>query len=484
MSLATTCPQCKTSFKVVPDQLKLRRGLVRCGVCQHVFSGIDSLRYVDERPVAPAPPPVDEDEAFDAAHESTLGHDGEPPDTEFFEPATTTGADARDGAFAAPPDEGPEADPDGAFDASGRLVEAPARADPGDDEAEFERTGAIEAFDTGYAPPPEVAAADDPAAPPGHEPDDGRPPDESLGGASPDDAEVEHYDITAARGWPHEDADLLDVAAGPSDDPSGAGDGAMAPATADAAAPPEDFATGDAAGHAGGDTTGTNAAGGLAAGGMVAGGLAAGSQAAGGRAAGSSSAGGVAGAAASTAAGAEAEQDAIDFFAPQRRVRGFSSRSAPLQWLAACVLVAALLLQVLIGARHWLAARAPDLEPLLAAAAGVVGLTVDPPRELDALTIESFELQASGVDKLFALVAHLRNRADHVVHWPAMELALTDSAGTLVARKVLLPSDYLGAGTKSPLPAGIGPGAEVPVRVALEAPGLSPSGYTVNIFYP
>ena len=48
MALATTCPQCKTSFKVVPDQLKLRRGLVRCGVCQHVFSGIDFLRYVDD----------------------------------------------------------------------------------------------------------------------------------------------------------------------------------------------------------------------------------------------------------------------------------------------------------------------------------------------------------------------------------------------------------------------------------------------------
>ena len=48
MALATTCPQCKTSFKVVPDQLKLRRGLVRCGVCQFVFSGVEHLRYVDK----------------------------------------------------------------------------------------------------------------------------------------------------------------------------------------------------------------------------------------------------------------------------------------------------------------------------------------------------------------------------------------------------------------------------------------------------
>lgn len=55
MALATTCPQCQTSFKVVPDQLKLRRGLVRCGVCQHVFSGIDNLRYVNEPRPAPRP---------------------------------------------------------------------------------------------------------------------------------------------------------------------------------------------------------------------------------------------------------------------------------------------------------------------------------------------------------------------------------------------------------------------------------------------
>jgi len=48
MTLATTCPQCKTSFKVVPDQMKLRRGLVRCGRCHHVFSGIDSLTYIEQ----------------------------------------------------------------------------------------------------------------------------------------------------------------------------------------------------------------------------------------------------------------------------------------------------------------------------------------------------------------------------------------------------------------------------------------------------
>jgi predicted Zn finger-like uncharacterized protein len=47
MTLATTCPRCKTSFKVVSDQLKLRRGMVRCGVCQNVFNGLEHLKYVE-----------------------------------------------------------------------------------------------------------------------------------------------------------------------------------------------------------------------------------------------------------------------------------------------------------------------------------------------------------------------------------------------------------------------------------------------------
>lgn len=43
MSLATKCPHCHTTFKVALDQLKLQAGLVRCGICQHVFSGTEHL---------------------------------------------------------------------------------------------------------------------------------------------------------------------------------------------------------------------------------------------------------------------------------------------------------------------------------------------------------------------------------------------------------------------------------------------------------
>lgn len=52
MTLATRCPQCGTTFRVVSDQLKLRKGLVKCGKCLHVFNGIEFLHYFSE-PIAP-----------------------------------------------------------------------------------------------------------------------------------------------------------------------------------------------------------------------------------------------------------------------------------------------------------------------------------------------------------------------------------------------------------------------------------------------
>jgi len=51
MAMTTRCPQCGTVFKVVADQLRVRNGLVRCGVCAAVFDGYACLA------TGAAPPP-------------------------------------------------------------------------------------------------------------------------------------------------------------------------------------------------------------------------------------------------------------------------------------------------------------------------------------------------------------------------------------------------------------------------------------------
>jgi predicted Zn finger-like uncharacterized protein len=43
MSLITSCPACGTMFRVVPDQLKISEGWVRCGHCSEVFDATANL---------------------------------------------------------------------------------------------------------------------------------------------------------------------------------------------------------------------------------------------------------------------------------------------------------------------------------------------------------------------------------------------------------------------------------------------------------
>lgn len=76
MSYTTRCPACGTTFRVVPDQLKISDGWVRCGHCADVF---DATLYLEAWvPPAPdqvvmqdapvdAPPPVEVPEAGVAA---------------------------------------------------------------------------------------------------------------------------------------------------------------------------------------------------------------------------------------------------------------------------------------------------------------------------------------------------------------------------------------------------------------------------------
>jgi predicted Zn finger-like uncharacterized protein len=48
MSLKTRCPACDTVFKIVPDQLKVSKGWVRCGRCAEVFDATAHAAAPDE----------------------------------------------------------------------------------------------------------------------------------------------------------------------------------------------------------------------------------------------------------------------------------------------------------------------------------------------------------------------------------------------------------------------------------------------------
>lgn len=90
MSLITRCPACATMFKVVPDQLRISAGWVRCGVCGEVFDAAAQMLLAAESkelesavsasipvmPVPPAEPLVELPEAPGQETSSALGSDG------------------------------------------------------------------------------------------------------------------------------------------------------------------------------------------------------------------------------------------------------------------------------------------------------------------------------------------------------------------------------------------------------------------------
>lgn len=440
MALATTCPQCKTSFKVVPDQLKLRRGMVRCGVCQNIFSGIDFLRYVDDRVrQGGASAAAARQRGGDAESPSTLG--GEDLRTAFFMPDTVfqPTASLEPPAAAVRPTlpsslqagyRGGGADPaaapgplSGSSPAGAGRVASPA----GDDRA------AAPAGDSRM-----VAAGDGRGVAPRDERADD-PRNDPAAATTPADGPL------CARGFaptivappepPHEARERAAGAVpGPaprrrerasSDDPLSPATVLRAPA-AEPDTPPDDTPP------------------------------------------------------------IAPETDAIALFSTDEARTGFGSRVGALGWLAAGLLAVALLLQVSVGLRAPLAGLLPEGGAGYARLVAPLAALYGPPRDLKQVTIESFELTAGQTADSLAMRALLRNQAGYPVQWPAMELTLTDSAGALLVRKVILPADYLAGepeGSRSGAE-GIGARAELQVRLALEARELTPAGYSVNLFYP
>ena len=46
-NIVTRCPECKSAFRVEPDQLNTAAGMVRCGVCLTVFEAADHIEKLD-----------------------------------------------------------------------------------------------------------------------------------------------------------------------------------------------------------------------------------------------------------------------------------------------------------------------------------------------------------------------------------------------------------------------------------------------------
>jgi hypothetical protein len=146
---------------------------------------------------------------------------------------------------------------------------------------------------------------------------------------------------------------------------------------------------------------------------------------------------------------------------------------------AACVLATVGLAgQWAIAQRDLVAARWAAAKPLLDSACSTLGCEVRPPRALEGLRVESSGLARVEKGDLYRLSVALRNLRRHEVALPAIELALTDTQGQLIARRVLRAAE-LGARADH-----LAAGAELMLQATLQVGAAPVAGYTIELFYP
>lgn len=465
MALTTRCPQCGTSFKVVPDQLRVRNGLVRCGACSTVFDGRACLVSAPGAPVAAAAPanaPLPSSAAAIAAPVLAASEPHPPaapiPEPAYVPPAIPAPAPAV--APAAPP-KPPEP-----------HIVLPWEDEPETPPAPMVRSAP--AIPSASAVPPAVlrgrddirkrtepqaadAAADDDLEDDDYADDDGEPflraPEPPRAAPSHQLPAYRHEPIVARRS----DEPALDwrsgrARAGERDDPY---NDAREDLHDDPYDDVRDLERDDEYDQDDDRDVGAHEP--------------------------------VLGDTRTRYSSATDVGRAPPEFLDQDRIE----RSSLMRklWGYACLIgLMALALQLVYAYRTDIANSVPALRPALEAACKPLDCTVGYARRRDLISVSSMSLQppagAAAIDDgrtRLVLTVMLHNRYNKPQHWPALVLELNDLSDTVVVRKVLMPEDYL---TPQQMAGPFGPQGALKISVPIEVTGVQVNGYQLDKFFP
>ncbi len=128
--------------------------------------------------------------------------------------------------------------------------------------------------------------------------------------------------------------------------------------------------------------------------------------------------------------------------------------------------------------RDLMAARMPALKPALNTWCIVASCSIEAVRKIEEIAVESSALTRIQAPDTFRLGVTLRNRSAMEIALPSIELSLTDSTGTVLARRSLSPRDFRVAAPRMQA------SSESALQVTLSTGNSNISGYTVEIFYP
>jgi predicted Zn finger-like uncharacterized protein len=130
--------------------------------------------------------------------------------------------------------------------------------------------------------------------------------------------------------------------------------------------------------------------------------------------------------------------------------------------------------------RDQLAARYPGLESALKTLCSATGCTLSAPRRIEAVAIDSSTLTRK-LGQFYSFDLVVKNSEPMAVAMPALELSLTDSRDKEIARRVFLPQELPGTPTVLPAKGRL----SVSMQLSLSESDLANmAGYRALVFYP
>lgn len=177
------------------------------------------------------------------------------------------------------------------------------------------------------------------------------------------------------------------------------------------------------------------------------------------------------------------DADEPDFVKQGRRKQRMGRSLHVLIGVASFMLLLGALVQAVYTFRDQIAARFPDAKPVLLTACAAVHCRIGLPTQIEYISIESDELETLNTKKDDSVLTMLlRNGSAIVQAWPDIDLTLNDANGTMLARRVFVPREYLS--TTQEATKGLSSNSEQTIKLYFEFSAAKPAGYHVGLFYP
>ncbi|MBC7786680.1 MAG: DUF3426 domain-containing protein [Methylophilaceae bacterium] len=176
-----------------------------------------------------------------------------------------------------------------------------------------------------------------------------------------------------------------------------------------------------------------------------------------------------------------------DYFASRAKLSSSGSKKMS-RWLylaLIAILFPLAIAQSIYYFRTPIASQLPQVKSYLVKGCLLIGCKIEPPKQLESLAIDDSEMREDGDhDHVLQFSITLINKANVAIHYPSIELTLTDANDDTVIKRTFTPSEYLKVKQSAKIndiEAGFAAKDRLHVKLALNTKDVLVAGYRLEL---